>query len=96
MAPSVTVGGVLRVVPASEQLVQSFSGFPGEPDGVVRRFSADNEWFKVAGGGVRRALGRMAITPELRWTWYTSPRLLPAQHQVEFLLGIGASRASDN
>jgi hypothetical protein len=95
VAPFASAGGVFRVVPGSDQWVESFSGFPGVPDGIVRRFSAENSLVQggwVAGGGVRsRAIGRVSLTPEFRWTWYTSPRLLPAQHQVEFLLGIGLS-----
>ena len=44
----------------------------------------------LAGGGVRiPVLGPLKITPEFRYTRWTSGTLFPTRNQVEFLLGLG-------
>jgi hypothetical protein len=36
-----------------------------------------------------RAIGPLKVTPQLRYTRWTSIRLLPSQNQVEILVGLG-------
>ena len=44
----------------------------------------------VVSGGVRmRAAGPLKITPEMRYTRWTSLRFFPTRNQVEFMLGVG-------
>ena len=41
------------------------------------------------GSGVRISAGPLKVTPEVRYTRWTSLRFLPVRNQVEFLVGLG-------
>ena len=93
LAPFAAVGGVMRVVPGGDGVSESFNGFPGQPQGIRTTYPIDYTSIQggwVAGGGVRLSVYRgLKVTPELRYTRYTSGRLLPTQNQVELLMGFG-------
>jgi hypothetical protein len=93
LAPFASAGGIFRIVPAADYSVETFTGSPGQPNGTVQRFRGDDGFVQggwTLGGGVRlQGFARLSITPELRYTRYTSPRQLPTQNQFEFLLGLG-------
>ncbi|MDZ4797934.1 MAG: hypothetical protein SGI92_07210 [Bryobacteraceae bacterium] len=96
--PFGSAGGTFRVVPGFDAVSENFNGFPNLPQGVRTTYSGSDYslvqggW--VAGGGVRFGLYRaLKVTPELRYTRFTSGRMLPTQNQVEFLLGFGFGSA---
>jgi hypothetical protein len=91
--PFVSAGGTFRVIRGFDGVNESFNGFPNQPQGIRTKYSSDYSVVQggwVGGGGVRFGLYRgLKVTPELRYTRFTSGRLLPTQNQVEFLVGFG-------
>ncbi|MBI4478985.1 MAG: hypothetical protein HY651_03080 [Acidobacteria bacterium] len=87
--PFVTAGGSIRRINSFEAKLEQFIAFPS-PGGVsqstIDEGLTQGGW--VVGGGVRFDKGPLKISPEIRYTRWTSERFLPTRNQVEFLLGV--------
>jgi hypothetical protein len=88
----VFAGGVFRRLDTAKASDERFTGGFDPPRSVVRyETNLDlKQGGYVAGGGVRiSVLGPLKITPEFRYTRWTSGTLFPTRNQVEFFLGLG-------
>ncbi len=90
--PFVDAGGTFRRIESVDESIENF--FDGlEPPSVTRYHHLNyplTQGGMVCGGGVRlKIAGVLKITPEIRYTRWTSKDLFPTRNQVEFLMGLG-------
>ena len=90
--PFVVAGGVFRRIHSFEGSTETFAG-GFQPPYSVTRYRVDEPLTQggaAVGAGVRvLAAGPLKITPEIRYTRWTSLRFLPTRNRVEFLVGVG-------
>ncbi len=88
--PFAAAGGALRRINSfGDQTTQQFIGVP--PPGRVTQFRVQEQLTQsgwVVSSGVRFDASVLKISPEIRYTRWTSLRFLPTKNQVEFLLGV--------
>lgn len=87
--PFALAGGTFRRINSYEVSGERF-GSPVAPytvtRGRVEEPLTQGGW--VVGTGLRFDVSVLKISPEVRYTRWTSLRFLPTQNQVEFLLGV--------
>jgi hypothetical protein len=90
--PFADVGGAFRRIESLDGSTEVFAGGLDPPYSVVR-YHVNHPLVQrgmAFGGGLRiKSVGPLKITPEIRYTRWTSRNLLPTRNQVELLLGIG-------
>lgn len=91
--PFLGAGGVWSHVPSPETIVTTYNeiGPPPFSPAVTRtRRVSDNTGGVIVTGGLRlRGPARLRLTPEIRFTRWTSGQWLPSRNQVDLFLGIG-------
>lgn len=90
--PFVSAGGTFRRIQGFDLTYETFaSGF--NPDHSVSRMRLDEPLtqggYIVAAGFMVPRTGRLRISPQFRYTRWTSIRFQPTQNQFEFLLRAG-------
>lgn len=90
--PFVLAGGSIRWINSFEGSLETFELVPNalEPYSL-REYRIDDalaEGGWVLGSGMRFDVGILKISPEIRYTRWTSERFLPTRNQMEFLLGV--------
>jgi hypothetical protein len=92
LRPFAAGGGTFRRIQSFDGSAETFAG-GFQPPYAVRRYRVDEPLTQggmVFSAGVRlMAAGPLKVTPEIRYTRYTSSRFLPTENQVEFLVGVG-------
>ncbi len=90
-APYISAGAALRTVGDVHYDVLTTPDFPGAAPARQRFTQASGEPLAVgivAAGGVSIKMLPVRIEPEVRYTHWTSQRLLPTTEQVEVLIGL--------
>jgi hypothetical protein len=86
--PFAAAGGTFRRINSMQASTEQF--LAGQtPDHTLVRYHLDDaltEGGIAAGAGVRLAAGRLKISPEIRYTHWTTLRLQPRENQAEFFL----------
>jgi hypothetical protein len=92
--PFADAGGTFRCIESLDGSTEMFAGGLDPPYSVVR-YHLNYPLIQggmAFGGGLRiKLVGRWKITPEIRYTRWTSRDLLPTRNQVDLLLGIGGA-----
>lgn len=98
--PFLGAGGSWTHVPAVDQEYVTYheAGPPPYAPSTFRgKGSADNTGAWIVTGGLRlQGPAGIKLTPELRFSRYTSGLLLPSRNQAEFFLGIGFSHGDSH
>ena len=89
--PFAAAGGTFRRIESLAGSTEMFESGLGPPYSVAYHINdALTQGGMAFGGGLRiKSVGALKITPEIRYTRWTSRDLLPTRNQVELLLGIG-------
>ena len=90
--PFAALGGTLRHVEGFDASVETFAYGLNPPYSVYRsRIDQPLTQGGIASGVgmLLLSIGRLKITPELRYTRWTSVSFLPTKNQVEILMGLG-------
>jgi len=89
--PFADAGGTFRRIESDDERIENF--FDGQALPYVIRYHINSPLIQggmALGGGVRlKVAGLLKITPEIRYTRWTSRDLFPTRNQVELLLGLG-------
>ena len=90
--PFAALGGTFRRTEGFDASVETFA-YGLNPPYSVSRYRIDQPLTQsgIASGvgALLLSVGHLKITPELRYTRWTSVRFLPTQNQVEILMGLG-------
>jgi hypothetical protein len=90
--PFADAGGTFRRIESLDGSTEMFAGGLDPPYSVVRyhvNYPLIQGGMAFGGGLLIKLVGRLKITPEIRYSRWTSRDLLPTRNQVELLLGIG-------
>jgi hypothetical protein len=91
LKPFILAGGSIRRINSFEGSRESIALIPGVDPSRIFRFQSEEGLLQgggVVGSGVRFDIGLLKISPELRYTRWTSERFLPTRNQTEFLIGV--------
>ena len=88
--PFALAGGTFRRMNSFDRSEEIFFQSLGPLPSVfrTRQEEALTQGGWVIGSGVRFDFGMLKLSPEIRYTRWTSQRLFPTQNQVEFLFGV--------